>query len=129
MQNDLSNGFTEQASKMVEPLQKMQSAWVSNLQAFSNFQIKAMEDYAKLGMAQLKTAVDIKEPQDYQAYSSAQNELLKTVQEKVVEDNKQLTQMAQTFIGELDSIWKESLPIDQEQSQDEAKNTAKKKAA
>ena len=123
MQDDLSNAFTQQASKMYEPLQKMQSLWVNNLQAFANFQMKAVEDYSKLGMAQIKTAIEIKDPQDYQAFSSAQTELIKTVNEKVIEDNKQLTQMTQSFLGELGSLWKDAVPSNPSQA------SAKKKAA
>jgi phasin family protein len=124
MQDDLSNAFTQQASKMYEPLQKMQSLWVNNLQAFANFQMKAVEDYSKMGMSQMKSAIEIKEPQDYQAFSKAQTELMQTVNEKVIADNKQLTQMTQSFLGELESLWKEVAP-----SAGQPQGNAKKKAA
>ena len=124
MQDDLSAAFTQQASKMYEPLQKMQSIWVNSFQTVAKFQMQAMEDYSKLGLAQIKTAIEIKDPQDYQAYSNSQSELIQTINEKVIEDNKQLTQLAQSFLGELESLWKETTPAPAE-----SQGSGKKKAA
>ena len=124
MQDDLGSAFTQQANKMYEPLQKMQSIWVNSFQAVAAFQMQAMEDYSKLGLAQVKTAIEIKDPQDYQAYSNSQGELIQTINEKVIEDNKQLTQIAQSFLGELESLWKENTPASAE-----SQGSGKKKAA
>lgn len=124
MQDDLSAAITQQANKMYEPLQKMQSIWMNSFQSVAAFQMQAMEDYSKLGLAQVKTAIEIKDPQDYQAYSNSQSELIQTINEKVIEDNKQLTQIAQSFLGELESLWKENTPASAE-----SQGSGKKKAA
>ena len=128
MQEDLSTAFTQQAGKIVEPIQKFQSLWATNLQAFSDFQMKTLEGYSKLGIAQVKNVIEIKDPQDYQAFSSAQSELIKIVNEKVIEDNKQITQMTQAFFGDLESLWKESVPSSGE-AKETTKNSSNKKAA
>ncbi len=124
MQDDLTKMLSLQAQNLYQPWTKLTSLWVSNLESMSNFQLEAMAGYSKMGIEQLKKAIDIKDAESYQAFTVAQSEMAETVNKKIMEDGKHLTEITQQFVNKAESIWRESMP-----EKTPAAATSKKKAA
>ncbi|MEH6343522.1 MAG: phasin family protein [Bermanella sp.] len=122
MQDDFMNMFNLQAQSLFEPLAKLNSLWVSNLESVANFQLEAMTSYSKLGISQIRKAIDIKDVESFQAFSVSQSEVAEVLNQKIIEDGKQLGEMTQQFVNNAESIWRESMP-------EKTSTASKKKAA
>ena len=124
MQDDFMNMFNLQAQSLFQPLAKLNSLWVSNLESVTNFQLEAMASYSKLGIKQMRKAIEIKDAESYQAFSASQSEVAQVLNKKIMEDGKQLGEMTQQFVNKAESIWRESMP-----EKTPAPMASKKKAA
>ena len=110
MQDDFMNMFNLQTQSLFQPLAKLNALWVSNLESVTNFQLEAMASYSKLGMSQLRKAIDIKDAESYQAFSASQSEVAEVLNQKIIEDGKQLGEITQQFVKKAESIWRDSMP-------------------
>ncbi len=110
MQDDFMNMFNLQTQSLFQPLAKLNALWVSNLESVTNFQLEAMASYSKLGINQLRKAIDIKDAESYQAFSASQSEVAEVLNQKIIEDGKQLGEITQQFVKKAESIWRESMP-------------------
>lgn len=122
MQDDFMNMFNLQTQSLFEPLAKLNSLWVNNCQSVTNFQLEAMTSYSKLGISQLRKAIDIKDVESFQAFSISQSEVAEVLNQKIIEDSKQLGEITQQFVNNAESIWRES-------KTQKASTASKKKAA
>ncbi len=69
-----------------------------------------MTSYSKLGISQLRKAIDIKDVESFQAFSVSQSEVAEVLNQKIIEDGKQLGEITQQFVNNAESIWRESMP-------------------
>jgi len=121
MQEDLINTLSEQFKNQYQPWAQLGSFWVDNLERITNFQLNTINSYSKLGLEQVKKAIAIKDMDDLQDFANAQTSAVDTLNQKLVEDGKVLTEITQDFFGNVESIWQQSL------SANDQTTTAKKK--
>ena len=110
MQENIMNAFTEQAKSFSAPLAKFSSLMVDNMEKMTEFQLKAIKSYADLSLGQIKSAVDVKDAESLRTFSSSQAEVAATVNKKIMEDAKAISEMATDFKGKMETIWEESRP-------------------
>ena len=108
MQDNIINAFAEQAKSMYAPLTKMNALMVDNMEKMTDFQLSTIKSYAELSLDQMKKAVEIKDVESLRTFSSAQAEVASTVNKKIMEDAKTLSDLANDFKGQVESIWKEA---------------------
>ena len=110
MQENIMNAFTEQAKGFYTPLNKLSSLMVGNMEKMTEFQINAIKSYADITMGQMKKAVDVKDAESMRDFSSSQAEAASTVNKKIMEDAKALSDIATEFKSQVEAIWEESRP-------------------
>ena len=76
----------------------------------TEFQLKTIKSYADLSLGQIKSAVDVKDAESLRTFSSSQAEVAATVNKKIMEDAKAISEMATDFKGKMETIWEESRP-------------------
>lgn len=110
MQENFMNAFTEQAKSFYTPLNKLSSLMVENMEKMTEFQINTIKSYADITMGQMKKAVDVKDAETMREFSSSQAEAASTINKKIMEDAKTLSDLATDFKSQVETIWEESRP-------------------
>ncbi|AZZ91707.1 phasin family protein [Hahella sp. KA22] len=103
MQSYFGN-FADQAKHMYEPVGKIGSLVVSNLERVAEFQMDAAKSYADLTMKQWKDIADIKDVESLKNFAAGQAELASEISKKWVEDMKVLGDMGIEFKDEVEKI-------------------------
>ena len=110
MQENIMNAFTEQTKNFSEPLAKFNSLLVDSMEKMTEFQLNAIKSYAAINIGQIKKVEDVKDAESLRTFSTTQSEVAATVNKKIMEDAKQISEMANDFKGKVESIWAESRP-------------------
>ena len=72
-------------------------------------QLASLETYYALGIANMKAALEVRDVTSLKDYTLAQNELVKTVGEKLTADVKAVTELTGEFNTEAQKIARESV--------------------
>ncbi|WP_283786234.1 phasin family protein [Bermanella sp. WJH001] len=110
MQENIMNAFTEQAKSFYSPLNKLSALMVENMEKMTEFQLESIKSYADITMSQMKKAVDVKDADSLRSFSTSQTEAAATVNKKIMEDAKSLSDLANDFKSQVEAIWEESRP-------------------
>lgn len=108
MQDNIFNAFNEQAKGMYAPVSKFNGLMVESLEKMTEFQLNAVKAYAEIFLGQMKKAADVKDVDSLRSLSSSQAETAATINKKVIEDAKALSEMAVEFKTQVESILEES---------------------
>lgn len=110
MQENILNAFTEQAKSLYAPLTKMSSLMVEGLEKMTEFQLNSIKSYSEITMTQMKKAVEIKDADSLRNFSTSQAEVAASVNKKIMEDAKALSELANDFKGQVEAIMEEAKP-------------------
>lgn len=108
MQDNILNAFAEQAKTMYAPMSKFNSLFVDNMEKMTEFQLNAIKSYADMGVEQLKQASEIKDAESMQAFTTAQAEAASSLNKKIMDDAKALSDMAMDFKAKVEGIMEET---------------------
>lgn len=98
----------EQFKVALAPVQKLNALGVSNVEKLATLQIKSLEAYSKLGIAQIKAALAVQDAEGLKAFLVDQQDVAKTVGEKLVADAKTVAELSEKFTAEAQQVAKES---------------------
>ncbi len=107
MQDNVMNAFTEQAKTMFGPVSKFNGLMVEGLEKMTEFQLDAVKSYSEIVLGQIKKASEIKDVDTLRTFSTSQAEVAGSINKKIIEDAKALTDMATDFKGKVESIMEE----------------------
>lgn len=107
MKETILNAFSEQAKSVFAPMAKFNGLMVENMEKLTEFQINAVKGYAEMGLAQMKSAAEIKDLESARSFTSAQAETASTLNKKIMEDAKALSDMAMEFKAQVEGIIEE----------------------
>lgn len=110
MQENLLNAFTEQAKGFFTPLTKMNSLMVEGLEKMTEFQLNSIKSYADITMTQMKKAIEVKDADSLRNFSTTQAEVAASINKKIMEDAKVLSELANDFKGQVEAIMEEAKP-------------------
>jgi len=110
MQENIINAFTEQAKNFSAPMAKFNSLLVDNMEKMTEFQLNTIKSYASISIGQIKSAADVKDAESMKTFSSSQAEVAATVNKKIMEDAKAISEMANDFKSQVEAIWEEARP-------------------
>ncbi|WP_420591323.1 phasin family protein [Bacterioplanoides sp.] len=108
MQDNILNAFAEQAKTMYAPMSKFNSLFVDNMEKMTEFQLNAIKSYADMGVEQMKQASEIKDAESMQAFTTAQAEAASSLNKKIMDDAKALSDMAMDFKAQVEGIMEEA---------------------
>ncbi len=110
MQENIMNAFTEQAKSFYSPLNKLSALMVESMEKMTEFQLESIKSYADITMSQMKKSVDVKDVETLRSFSTSQAEAVSTVNKKIMEDAKSLSDLATDFKDKVEAIWEEAKP-------------------
>jgi len=129
MQENILNAFAEQAKTMYAPMSKFNTLVVDNMEKMTEFQLNAIKSYADLGLDQMKKASDVKDADSMRAFTASQAEVASSLNKKIMDDAKALSDMAMDFKTQVETLMEEARSSAAATTTTAAKPAAKTKAA
>ncbi|MDN5848024.1 MAG: phasin family protein [Nitrococcus sp.] len=81
---------------------------VDHLEKLVNVQLEATKAYTELGLRQWRTALEIREPKDLESYVQGQQEVVKTVGERVKGDAERVVALNREFAEKAQQLAQEN---------------------
>jgi phasin family protein len=104
MQDNILNAFNEQAKAMYAPMAKFNSLLVESMEKMTEFQLRSIKSYAEIGFGQMKQAANIQDAEGMRQFSVVQTEATSTLNKKILEDAKAMTDMAAEFRNKIEDV-------------------------
>ena len=97
-----------------EPMIKANKLFIESLEKMLLFQMNALKSYFDIGINQLRAAAEITDLESLQDFCTRQAEIAQTVQRKLMNDARIMSDMAACFKTEMDDLtqttFEETLP-------------------
>lgn len=111
MPNDAMTKMSEQYQNFLAPVIKANKLSAANLETLAHFQMNALQTYVEIAINRMKAAAEISDPASLKAFMTSQSEAIASLQQKLVDDAKTLSDLAASFKAEFDKLVKESMPL------------------
>ncbi|KZY59841.1 hypothetical protein A3740_23690 [Oleiphilus sp. HI0068] len=92
--NEFIDSLSEQAKRFVEPAKEVNRLLLNNVGELVDIQAQAFANYAEMGIAQAKSALEIRNSDSLNAFVEQQSEFSETVQAQFKGDAEKLTDLA-----------------------------------
>ena len=109
MHFDALSKVFDKTQNLNAPMIKFRKLGVANLEKLFNFQHAALKSYVDVGFNQLKLASELTSVQDMPSFFRSQMEAAALVREKMMDDLKELTEMATTFRADFAKLTEENV--------------------
>lgn len=94
----------ETPQALPEPLIKANRLFVGNMESILIFQMNALKSYLDIGINQLRAAAEITDLESLQDFCKRQTEIAQTVQRKLMNDARIMSDMTARFKTEMDNL-------------------------
>ena len=108
MYEELFSRTSGQVEQMMAPARKMQGLMVDHFSRMTDFQMQRLQNYSEIGLNQLRTMQEVRNPEDFQAFVERQTEMLKSTSEKLSADFSEVAEMQRSLAEELQKLARES---------------------
>jgi len=88
-----------------EAAKQINSLWISSFEKSINLQIEAYNQYASIGLEQVKKVIEIKDIEDLQALASEQSNLSESISKQLTDDSNAISDLTQEFIKSSEKVW------------------------
>lgn len=113
MQNRMIDNLNDQTRQLFEPMRKLNSLMLNNMQRMTEHQMETMRRYSQMGTermrdatAQLSGKQDMSE-QGFKALSSRQEAMMNELSQQLMDDAKAFSEMNLQFKAELETMFAE----------------------
>ncbi len=106
---DLFSKALETPQTLPEPLIKANKLFVSSMESILIFQMNAIKSHLDIGINQLRAAAAITNLESLQDFYKRQAEIAQTVQRKLMNDARIMSDMATRFKTEMDNLTQTTL--------------------
>jgi phasin family protein len=107
MQDKMLDEFNQQTRRFFEPMRKLNSLMLGNMEKMTEYQLEAMKRYSQMGTERMRSASEIRDAQDLQAFGAQQAEMMNELSRQMMEDAQALGEMSQQFRAELEQLFGE----------------------
>ena len=104
MNTQLFDAFSDQSTKLLDPPRELSKLTIEKFEQLVSLQFASLREYTDLNIGQLKAAADIAGPKDVEAYLTKQQDLLKTMGEKMAGDVHAMMALGKEFTEEAQKI-------------------------
>lgn len=98
MSTNTPDRFNEQFERLlIGPTRAFMGLGMEHLEKLINIQLEATKAYTELGLQQARAALEIREPKDLESYVQGQQEVVKTLGERVKGDAEMVVALNREF--------------------------------
>lgn len=101
---DLFSKILKNPSILPNPWVKTNKLFADNLEKMLKFQMNALKSYLDIGLNQMRAAAEITDMHSFQDFCKRQAQIAQTVQYKMLNDVKALSDMNAGFKSEMDTL-------------------------
>ncbi|MGO2133432.1 MAG: phasin family protein [Halomonas sp.] len=113
MQNKMIDSFNDQTRQLFEPMRKLNSLMLNNMQRMTEYQMETMRRYSQMGTERMRdatTQLSGKQGMDEQGFkelSARQAEMMNELSQQLMDDAKAFSEMNLQFKAELEAMFAE----------------------
>lgn len=108
MQDKMMESFNEQTRQFFEPMRRLNSLLLGNMEKMTEYQLEAMKRYSQMGTERMRSATEIKDAEDLREFGTEQAQMMNELSQQMMEDAKALSEMSQAFKNELEQLFTET---------------------
>ncbi|NOG32648.1 phasin family protein [Halomonas sp. CH40] len=123
MQDKMMDAFNTQTRQMFEPMRKVNSLMLNNMEKMTQYQLEAMKRYSQMGTDRMRSASEIDDADDLREFAAKQAEMLNELSQQMQEDAKTMGEMSMEFKAEMEKLFSEAT----QQMNDQVNTAAAKK--
>ena len=101
-----------QAGKYFEPVREINALALENVEKLLDIQLKSINDTARLGVEQMKSAADIKDAEGLKKYFTDQAEMVKALGERYIKDSQTALELGVSYTDKVQQIVTETIKQD-----------------
>jgi phasin family protein len=101
---DLFSKTLKTPQTLPDPLVKANKLFAGNLEKMLTFQMNALKSYLDIGLNQMRAAAEITDIQSFQDFCKRQAQIAQTVQYKMLNDIRAMSDMNARFKVEMDTL-------------------------
>ncbi|KAB2934129.1 MAG: phasin family protein [Candidatus Contendobacter sp.] len=106
---NLFNNVLETPPALPEPVIKANKLFIENVEKILIFQMNSLKTYFDIGINQLRAAAEITDLESLQDFCKRQAEIAQTLQRKLMNDVRIMSDMAARFKTEMDGLTQTTL--------------------
>ncbi|WP_027966282.1 phasin family protein [Halomonas halocynthiae] len=117
MQNTMIDNLNDQTRQLFEPMRKLNSLMLSNMQRMTEYQMESMQRYSQMGTERMRDAAaqlsdkPAMSEQGVKALSARQAEVMSELSQQLMEDANAFSEMNLQFKSELETLFLEQVKV------------------
>lgn len=111
MQDKMTDAFNEQTRQFFEPMRKLNSLMLDNMEKMTQYQMESMKRYSQLGTERLRDASEVSDAEGLKDFSTRQAEMMSELSQQMLADAKALSEMSLEFKAELEKLFAEQTKL------------------
>jgi len=129
MQDKMMDAFNTQTRQMFEPMRKMNSLMLNNMEQLTQYQLEAMKRYSQMGTERIRSAAEINDAESLRDFGTKQAEMMNELSQQMQEDARVMGEMSMQFKSEMEKLFNEAGQKMSEQATSAAKGEQPAKAS
>ncbi|OAZ90009.1 phasin family protein [Halomonas sp. G11] len=108
MQDKMMDAFNAQTRQMFEPMRKINSLMLNNMEKMTQYQLEAMKRYSQMGTERLRNATDIQDAESLRDFGTQQAAMMNELSQQMQEDARVMSEMSLEFKAEMEKLFGEA---------------------
>ena len=100
MQDNMMDAFNAQTKQMFEPMRKINSLMLNNMEKMTQYQLEAMKRYSQMGTERIRSATEIQDAESLRDFGTKQAEMMNELSQQMQEDARVMSEMSLQFKSE-----------------------------
>ncbi|TVP49288.1 MAG: phasin family protein [Halomonas sp.] len=108
MQDNMMDAFNAQTKQMFEPMRKINSLMLNNMEKMTHYQLEAMKRYSQMGTERMRSATEIQDAESLRDFGTKQAEMMNELSQQMQEDARVMSEMSLQFKSEMEKMFSEA---------------------
>ncbi|WP_299236127.1 phasin family protein [uncultured Halomonas sp.] len=107
MQDKMIENFNEQTRQLFEPMRKLNSLMLNNMEKLSQYQMESLKRYSQMGTERMRDASEVQDADSLRDFGARQAEMMNELSQQMMADAKALSEMSLEFKAEMEKLFTE----------------------
>ncbi|MDT0501849.1 MULTISPECIES: phasin family protein [unclassified Halomonas] len=107
MQDKMIENFNEQTRQLFEPMRKLNSLMLNNMEKLSQYQMESLKRYSQMGTERMRDASEVQDADSLRDFGTRQAEMMNELSQQMMADAKALSEMSLEFKAEMETLFTE----------------------
>lgn len=108
MQDKMTEAFNNQTRQLFEPMRKLNSLMLNNMEKMTQYQLESMKRYSQMGTERIRSATEIEDAESMRDFGTRQAEMMNELSQQMQEDARAMGEMSLQFKSEMEKLFSEA---------------------